>query len=239
MRSIVYAGHDFSRHCSAEVVARAANTVVAEALAIPGRAGARLGAGYVPPVDVTVALFMDVGFAADVVELAEIRHTLAHWLCVPGGGELVLPDEPEHRYRDALLVDVTNWTGLFSDGRCEATFTLFDPIAYGAERVEREGSFEVGGTWDTLPRFELTAAAGDAVAVTHVASGRTVRVEHPFDGGESVLIDCADESVTIDGSDARARVALGTDFFALKPGGCELRFSGCQALVTRFCERWA
>ncbi|HJG41099.1 hypothetical protein [Bifidobacterium pullorum] len=45
MRSIVYAGNDFSEICSAEVIERAASPIVAEAMAVPGRAGALLVSG--------------------------------------------------------------------------------------------------------------------------------------------------------------------------------------------------
>lgn len=62
MRSIVYAGNDFSDVCSAEVVARSANPIIAEYMRVPGRAGALLVTGYIPPVDVTVRLFMDMGY---------------------------------------------------------------------------------------------------------------------------------------------------------------------------------
>ena len=88
MRSIVYAGHDFKDICSAEVVARAADPIVAEAMAIPGRAGALLVSGYVPPVDVTVRLFMDPGFNPGWRRLAEMRAQVRRWLCWPGGGSM-------------------------------------------------------------------------------------------------------------------------------------------------------
>ena len=65
-----------------------------------------------------------------------------------------------------------------------------------------------------------------------------MRVEHAFAGGEVVRIDCETEGVTIDGVDARADVTLGSDFFSLAPGGCELYFSGCSSHVTAFHERW-
>ena len=48
MRSIVYAGNDFSDVCSAEVVARSANPIIAEYMRVPGRAGALLVTGYIP-----------------------------------------------------------------------------------------------------------------------------------------------------------------------------------------------
>ena len=202
------------------------------------RAGAEVVSSYVPPVDVRVKLFLDPGFDPGPVELAEMRHLVRAWLCVPGGGTLVLPDDPEREYRDALLIAASAWSQLFESGECEVTFTLFDPVSYGAERIEREASFEVGGTWDTLPEFRLVAAAGQALQVSNPATGDLLRIEHGFAGGEAVVIDCANERADINDGDARDCVTLGSDFFALQPGPCSLSFSGCSYFETRFRERW-
>lgn len=73
MRSIVYAGNDFSEICSAEVVERAANPFLSEAMAVPGRAGALLVSGHMPPVDVRVRLFMDMGYNPGFTGMARMR----------------------------------------------------------------------------------------------------------------------------------------------------------------------
>jgi hypothetical protein len=97
-------------------------------------------------------------------------------------------------------------------------------------------AFEVGGTWPTWPTFALVASAG---AFVQVACGNEViRIEHPFAGGESVVINCGTEAVTIDGIDARADVTLASDFFCLDPGECELVYSGCSAHALTYRERW-
>ena len=239
MRSIIYAGRDFSELCTAEVVDRRVNPLVAEAMEVPGRAGAMLVSSYMPPSDVTVRLFLDPGYKLDVNGLADARHRLSFWLCAPGGGELVLPDEPEHAYRDALLVSAGAWRKLFSDGQCDITFTLFDPIAYGMARVERGGRFDVGGTWPTLPEFRLVAAQGSQLRVSHPAQGRAIVVDYEFAGGECVIIDCETESVLVNDADARDCVALGSDFFSLEPGDRILSIAGATYCETRFVERWA
>ena len=236
MRSIVYAGHDFKDLCSAEVIGRSALPIEAECMTIPGRAGALLVSGNIPPVDVTVRLFMDAGFKPGWERMAEMRAQLRSWLCVPRGGELVLPEYPNLGYFDALLVDSSDWSNLFETGECTLTFRLFDPVGYGMERAERTDSFEVGGTWITYPSFKLVASAGASVQVE--CSGKVLCVEHAFAGGEVVIIDCGTESFLIDGVDARSEVTLGSDFFALEPGSCELNFVGCSSHVTTFRERW-
>lgn len=85
MRSIVYAGNDFSDVASAEVVARSANPIIAEHMRVPGRAGALLVSSYIPPVDVTVRLFMDMGYNPGFTGMAQMRAKVRRWLSWPDG----------------------------------------------------------------------------------------------------------------------------------------------------------
>lgn len=236
MRSIAYNGVDLSDVCSAEVIEKVALPVVPETMVVPGRAGALLVSGRIPPRMVRVRLFMDAGYKPGTNGLADIRHRVYSALCLASGGTLRLPDEPEFEYRDAVCTDTSAWSSLFEDGKGEVTFALLDPVAYGMARSEQGTAFEVGGSWATWPTFELVAEAGSAVQAG--CGGAFVRVEHAFAGGENVRIDCEGEGVTIDGVDARASVTLSSDFFSLVPGGCELTFSGCTSHVTTFHERW-
>lgn len=236
MRSIVYNGVDLSEWCSAEVVEKVALPVVPETMTVPGRAGALLVSGRIPPRLVRVRLFMDAGYKPGANGLADIRHRVYSALCSKAGGTLRLPDEPEYEYHDAICVDAGEWSSLFEDGKGEVVFTLLDPVAYGRARAEAGAAFEVGGSWPTWPTFELVAAAGSVLQAG--CGGALVRVEHAFAGGEVVRIDCESEGVTIDGVDARASVTLSSDFFSLVPGGCELSFSGCTSHMTTFNERW-
>ena len=236
MRSIVYNGVNLSKWCSAEVVEKVALPVAPKTMVVPGRAGALLVSGRVPPRLAWVRLFVDAGFKPGTNGLADIRHMVYAALCSTIGGALRLPDEPEYEYRDVVCTDAGSWSSLFEDGSGEVSFALLDPVAYGLARSEAGTSFEVGGTWPTWPAFELTASAGSAVQVG--CDGEFVRVERAFSGGEVVRIVCETEGVTVDGIDARADVALSSDFFSLNPGNITLAFSGCSAHATAFHERW-
>ena len=236
MRSIVYNGVDLSEWCSAEVIEKVALTVVPETMVVPGRAGALLVSGRIPPRLVRVRLLMDAGFKPGTDGLADIRHMVYSALCSTAGGTLRLPDELEFEYRDVICTDSGSWSSLYEDGKGEVSFTLLDPVAYGRARSETGTSFEVGGSWSTWPTFELVASSGTAIQVSN--GSELVRIEHAFSGGEVVRIDCETEGVTVDGIDARADVALSSDFFSLTPGDVTLTFSGCSAHVTTFHERW-
>lgn len=236
MRSIVYGGLDFSDFCSAEVVERVALPMDVETMAVPGRAGALLVSGRIPPRLVVVRLYVDAGYRPGTNALADVRHRVYAALCSTRGATLRLPDEPELEYRDAVCTDAGSWSSLFEDGHGDVEFTLLDPVGYGMARREAGASFEVGGSWHTWPTFELVASAVSAVQVG--CGGKAICVEHAFTAGEVVTIDCEHEGVAIDGVDARADVTLASDFFPLEPGDCGLAFSGCSSHVTAFCERW-
>lgn len=182
---------------------------------------------------------MDMGYNPGFTGMAQMRAKVRRWLSWPGGGNLILPDDPEVEYRDVILVGAADWSNLFEDGECTLTFTLFDPIGWGAERVERTARFEVGGDWPTLPEIRLVAAAGSYLQVSVPAVGRGIRVDYEFAGGEAVVVDCQGETVRINDVDARDCVALASDFFALDPGEAILSTSNCTYVETRFSERWA
>lgn len=156
-------GDDFSEICSTEAIERTASPIIEEAMAVPGRAVALLVSGYMLPVDVRVRLFMDMGHNSGFTGMARILGTLRRWLSWPGGGNLILPDDPEIEYRDAILVGASDWSDLFEAGECTLTFTLFDPIGWGAKRAAR---FAVGGDWPTLPEFRVAGASGFCLQVS-------------------------------------------------------------------------
>ena len=72
-----------------------------------------------------------MGYNPGFTGMAQMRGKVRRWLSWPGGGSLVLPDDPEIEYRDAMLVGASDWSNLFEAGECTLTFTLFDPHRLG------------------------------------------------------------------------------------------------------------
>ena len=239
MSSIVYCGHDFSPYVQAEVLEPVGRAVSARTAAVPGRPGLVLFDGDVEPLTLRVRLLWDGGLGLGPVGRSSARHVLYSWLLCPTGGELELPDWPYRRYRDVLCTDAGDWSTLFEDGSAVVEFTCFDPIAYGAWCVWPRESFRVMGTWPTLPSFELVADGSGPVCVSNATSGGFVRIASDFAAGTVVAVDCATETVSVDGEDATADVELGSNFFALEPGDCALAYEGCSSYTVRFWERWA
>ena len=237
MSALSYNGHDFSDYVAAELVEPAGHALSPRALAVPGRPGALLLGCELPPRPLAVRLFMDAGVTLTAEERSAIRHEMYGWLVAPAGAELSLTGEPDLTWRDAVVTGVSDWDSLFEGGSCEVEFTCFDPVAYGDEASSSGTALAVGGTWETWPVVTLTANAGTSVKVADEL-GRYVLVERTFAAGDEVVMDFAAESVTVEGEDASADVAVESTFFPLAPGSHSLTFSGCSAHTVAWTERW-
>ncbi len=238
MGGLVFNGHDFGEVCQAQTVEVSPLRVRADAVLNAGAPGAKPTGGGLDVRRVKVRLALDAGRRLDAEAASRLRHRIDAMLCAEAGSVLRLPEDEALEYHDALLTDAEGWTTMRENGSCTLTFTCFDPVAFGAERTTGEAAFEVGGSAETWPRFELVAAEGDSVTVLDLRAERFVSVVGDFAGGEIVAIDCADEHVTIDCADADASVGMYSDFFPLAPGACELAFAGCLSHSTSYVERW-
>ena len=238
MRSITYCGVDFAGWCSAEVGESCGHAVEPRTVAVPGRAGAVLLGGEVPAKVLRVRLYWDSLLGLDAAARAKARHEVYAGLLSVGGGELVVPGDPEMTYRDAVCTGCGSWSSLFADGFADVEFTCYDPIAYGSQLATESAAFGVGGTWPTWPVVSVVAAAGPAVEVADGDSGAYVLVEKSFVGGEKVVVDFQAETCLVDGVDASASVSIASEFFALAPGARELVFSGCKTHSVSWFERW-
>ena len=207
-------------------------------MAVPGKPGAVLLGGEVPPKVLRVRLYWDSLLGLDAAARAKARHEVYAALLAVEGGELVVPGDPELTYRDAVCTGCGDWSSLFADGFADVEFTCYDPIGYGSQRTIESAAFEVGGTWATWPVVAAVAAAGAAVEVADGDSGAYVLVEQAFVGGEKVVVDFQAETCLVDGVDASAAVSIASEFFSLAPGTRELVFMGCASHSVSWFERW-
>lgn len=239
MSSVTFCGRPLSPYVSAELELPAAHSLAAETARVPGRPGLALLSADVEPLELRVRLHLDAPEALTAAEHAEVRRTVRAWLLADGGGTLVVPGEPGLEWRDVVCAGSTGWPTPLADASATVTFLCLDPIAYGAERSSAGEAFEVGGTWPTRPVVEMTATAGSGASVACAATGEHVELARTLAAGDLVRIDCAAQAATVNGADATADVALGSDFPSLAPGRVALAFSGCSSHLVRWRERWA
>lgn len=236
--SIVYGGVDFSPFSVAEVEMPAGHGVGVEAVAMPGRAGARLRTLALEPLEIKVKLTLkaealDGLDAAGLMALRrEVRAALA-----AGGCVLELPQEPGICWHDVVCTSAGAWSDLFDAGECELTFKAYDPVAWGEEREVVDVPFEVGGTWPTWPVFTLTCKTACSTCFVSL-DGMELGLTGSFAAGDVVVLDCAHMRATLNNSDAASRVALTSTFFALTPGTKNIFLSSSWDFSAKFSERW-
>jgi phage-related protein len=236
LSTITYNGKSFAGLATAELVEPCAHALDVSSAEAPGAAGALILSSRIPPRVLRVKLFLDARVGADPADLAKARHRIAAMLLSENGAELAVPGEPEVAYRDAICTGVSDWSDLGAAGSCEARFTCYDPIGYGAAKSSTGTSFEVMGTWKSWPTIQMTAQQSSYV---YVSCGAVhIRVAHAFSAGDKVIISCEAQTVTINGKDATGEVTLDSDFFALEPGACSLYFNCCSAHTVSWQERW-
>lgn len=238
MTGLSYGGRDLSRWVAAEVSEPAAHALEPVAAEVPGRPGLVPTGCSLPPRVFRARLFMDAGVKLTTADLATVRRELRAWLCLPAGGELVLPGDPALTYRGAFVTGVAGWSDLFEGGSCEVEFTCLDPVAYGEEKVFTSTHFTVGGTWEAWPVVRLVALAGSRVHVGVQPSGERVAVSRALSAGDVVEVDMGARRVTVNGGAADADVDVASTFFPLAPGARALEFSGASSIEVRLTERW-
>lgn len=236
MNDLVYRGLTVP-HCAAELMAPAPPLVEPLALSVPGRGGMHLLGSALEPLQIRVRLRLDAGIALDAAARARIRREIAAVLCADGPGELVPPSADGLSYAPCALTAASGWDDLFEAGSMDVAFTCLDPVAYGREASATAASFDVGGTAPTWPVIELTASSSTQVAVAET-SGLDIEIAGGLAAGARVCIDVLAETVTVDGVDAAARVALKSRFEALPPGRRSMTFTGCSSHTVSWRERW-
>ena len=240
MSSITYDGHSFGDYVSAELAEPVAQVVAPETAKVPGRPGRVLLSADVEPLELKIRLFLDAPDVLTSAQRSEVRRTLRSWLLNTDGSVRKVPGEPDLEWRDVICAGVSDWSSLFSEGSATVTFLALDPIAYGRHLVSVMGRFRVTGGQPTWPEFLFVAEEGaTAVGVRDNVSGASLRIERVFSGGERVSVDCARQTVRLNGADIASCLTLGSDFFQLVPGYADLTFTGCSKHNTWFWERWA
>ena len=239
MRAFKYNGVDFSRWLKATPTVKAGHEMTVETSEVPGRPGAvPLGTQTQPK---TVSFFCRLRVPwSGWEQTAWLRRKLAAALYAPDGAELVSPDEPGMRYKDAYMTSPGEWESMWASGSATIDFTCYDPVAYGARRSVPDASeaFAVGGTYPTWPTVTAKPTAGDGMRLVHVQSSDFIQLEHDFDGTEEVAVDCARQLVTIDGDSAMRYLTVTSDFFRLPPGENSFRLEGGGSVSCEWDERW-
>ena len=236
MTGLMYCGKAAPQWCAAEVLEPAAHALAPQSTEVPGLPGAKLLGCAIPPRDVVVRLWPDLGPDADPLEVEAAKRELRLWLLAEGG-TLALPGGIE--YRNAVATEAGMWP-LGPDDHVDVTFTCFDPIGYGEEATSATEAFELGGDWPSLPTVRGKSDGSARIEVTRRGDDeRTVGISRGFAEGDELMFDFEDRRITSNGADVTAYADVGCDWFAIGPGAVRMEVSGLKDWSVTCRERWA
>lgn len=231
---MIFGGIDLGKYLTVTAVTRPLTPKVRlDETAVPGMDGAHVRDSGLEPVEISVDCNIIGGTVADV---AAVRDAIAAALC---GGErkLVLDDAPG-RYVMARYKGGSEQSRNAHMPGLTLEFYCADPAAYGQHRTEQvtatQRPVSAGGNYRARPTVTCRPPAGSSWTLTNVTTGRYVRVEAPFSGSQTVVLDMRSERCTVNGADWP--VTVESDFFALS-GTQNIKTSGGTATL-EWEERW-
>lgn len=104
--------------------------------------------------------------------------------------------------------------------------------------METGDTFDVGGTWETFPVIEVVADGSNAITIASADTATAVTLTGGFAEGAVVVLDYESETVTVDGTAAGQKIALASNFAAMRPGAQRFTFEGVSKHSIKFYERW-
>lgn len=234
LRSFSFGGHDFADMLLVSGISRSiAPGRRIETVEAPGMDGAHVRVAGLEPLEISLTCRIA---RMDAEGMAFARRRLAELLCGDEPRDLVLPDEPDKRMK-AVYQGGGELSRLFAWPEAELSFLCPDPVAYGRRRsasVDGSADIVVGGTHPARPVVTARPPKAAYWQITNVGTGEFVRVDAPFTGSQTLVVDMALQRCTVNGIDARP--AVESDFFSIS-GRASLAVSGGAASI-EWDERW-
>jgi predicted phage tail component-like protein len=208
---------------------------------IPGMAGAIIARSKTGVRMINVAVQI---FGRNKAEIRTKVDALAEVLMTENPASMVFDDEPQKTYW-AIVTDETAFEELSRLGKATISFVCPDPFPKGATKTEvltNNGSktVTITGTAPTLPKFTVTfGATASFFEITH--GTKKVRINFDFVAGTVLVIDHAENLVTINGTINNGAIALESDFFKVSKGSATFVCSnaGTGAVIDmEYIERW-
>ncbi|NGM17716.1 hypothetical protein GMI70_06890 [Eggerthellaceae bacterium zg-893] len=231
---VIYDGVDLGRWLNIAYDEALAPPVDVETADVPGRDGSLFRRARLAEKTIPMRLRLR---ALPSCDAAEYRRRIAPLLVKDRPCELVLPGDRTRRYM-AILSGESGLDTLWYTGSASVTFVCPDPVAYGKTRAcafAASMAGEYDGTYPAAPRFSAVPPSGqDGYRVENAKTGEFVEVEHAFDGGQDVVVDC--ESCTAAVAGRRVPVTFASDYFRIAPGAFEVRATAASTM--QFEERW-
>ena len=236
----MFNGFELSRHFIVSDLRNALLPRTIDTVDVPGRDGSLFTGARLQPRSISLKLTVRdktiAGMQAAARTLAAILavdEPAPLMMSVDGGlYYMAIPNGSAEgmRYRNAIVYDVE--------------FVVPDPVAYGIERtvtVPSGGSvtFEVGGTYPTMPLVSASAAANGSGGFWRVRLDDDDYLIATIPNGVStapVVADCGARTLKVNGN--VALLQPNADWLVFSPGQHTLVMTGSGAATVTYAERW-
>lgn len=164
-----------------------------------------------------------------------------------GVGPLVFDNEPDKTDEAVFYnnsgqqIDITQLVLL---GRMELQFLVPDGESVGADHTQTftdAGTIRNGGSAEAYPVFTVTFSATSSTFKITNQDGESINIDYSFSSGNTLVIDCQYEKVTINGEITMSAYDwTSSDFFSFVPGDNDLTISPTRvsSVSVDYQERW-
>ena len=174
----------------------------------------------------------------------EIREKLAAWAFTPGveTAELIPTHAPDKCY-DAKLKSISAPEFIFGFAKVEVRFLLPRPVMRGTNLRISSGIYintEIKGTYECRPMIRQTLNAAQNGLVWKKANVPFLTLTGQFGDGDTVIMDTAKESLTINGKHAENRIDItGTEWRpGWWPGGTAITSDAYGNMRMEWHDEW-
>ena len=212
----------------------------AQLVTVLGRHGAYLGKINRKPR----VIECEIQVIGTLEERRALARTLAEVLDTDDVKPLAFEDEPDKVYY-AVLDGDTNLDEITVLGTTTLKFVVPDPYAHGNLISQTLGpspaNIIYNGTAESKPILTITMG-GTAQNIAVACGPKSVTVNGNFQAGDTIVIDCDKNKVTINGATAMPAVSIGSRFFSLVKGDNIITYSAntLASMTVRidYTERW-
>lgn len=170
-------------------------------------------------------------------EVQERVREIAGKLYTKKPSKLILRDD--FRYNIAIVSGTTDVSKFIHTGHGVIDFECHDPYAYGVEKtIKTNLEFANNGTAPATGTINITASKTDSILVSASNQLNELKIIYPFKGGESLLIDLKNQTISINNTISMEYLSFDSDFFEIPPGPeQQINVNGGSG-VLMYRERW-
>lgn len=157
--------------------------------------------------------------------------------------KLVFGDDSDRYYRAVFSKSSVN-KEVSNSMFLTLTFTCHDPFKYSLTKSQSLAvtryNITYNGDFPCKPKMTIKTQAGSEIVLTHVQTGKYIRLKGTYIAGPSLVIDCASRKITLNGRNELANFDMvNSRFFEFTKGTNTLNVTGGTLINVEWQEVFA